>query len=181
MPRLSLAALAVAVVSFSLAAASPSVARAGEPCYQRVWDDWTKDGKIDGRYSPKCLRQAYNKAPEDLRDYSSILDDIQAALLGHYGASGSGPNSGSGNGNSTGSMGHGSKLTPAEANRRAELAVPHAGTAQSIPDTSRSLPLPLLILAGVVLAVVLAALSPPLIQRLRTRFPRTPPATQADR
>jgi hypothetical protein len=43
------------------------------------------------------------------------------------------------------------------------------------------LPLPLLILASVALAAILAAASPPLIQRLRTRFPRTRAAPQPDR
>jgi hypothetical protein len=73
------------------------------------------------------------------------------------------------------------KLTPKEARKRAERAVPHAGTSQSIPDSSRTLPLPLLILGTVALAALLAAASPPLIQRLRTRFPRTRQAPQADR
>src|SRR5205823_2973329 len=63
MRRLSVAALAVAVVSVLAVAASPSVARAAEPCWQRVLDDWTKDGKIDGQYSPRCLRQAIKNTP----------------------------------------------------------------------------------------------------------------------
>ena len=143
MRRLSVAALAVAVVSVLAVAASPSVARAAEPCWQRVLDDWTKDGKIDGQYSTRCLRQAIKNTPEDLRDYSSIDDDIQAALLGHYGASAkNGPND-RGGGSGTGGTG-GKPLTPAEAKHQAELAVPHASTAQSVPDTSRPLPLPLL-------------------------------------
>jgi hypothetical protein len=179
MGRLSVAALAVAVLSVLAVAASPSVARAAEPCWQRVLDDWTKDGKIDGQYSPRCLRQAIKNTPEDLRDYSSIDDDIQAALLGHYGASAkNGPNKGGGSG--TGGTGE-KPLTPAEARDQAELAVPHAASAQSIPDSSRPLPLPLLILASVALAAILAAASPPLIQRLRTRFPRTRAAPQPDR
>jgi hypothetical protein len=188
MRRLSVAALAAAVVSVLAVAASPSVARAAQPCWQRVLDDWTKDGKIDGQYSPRCLRQAIKNTPEDLRDYSSIDDDIQAALLGHYGASAkNGPNNrggGSGSGGSGGTGGTGGaggKLTPAEAQHQAELAVPEAGTAQSVPDTSRPLPLPLLILASVALAAILAAASPPLIQRIRTRFPRTRAAPQPDR
>ena len=182
MRRLSVAALAAAVVSVLAVAASPSVAHAAEPCWQRVLDDWTKDGKLDGQYSPRCLRQAIKHTPEDLRDYSSIDDDIQAALLGHFGAS-SGPNGGgSGTGTGSGSGGKGQKqLTPAEQQRRAEQAVPHAGTAQSIPDTSRPLPIPLLILASVALVAILAAASPPLIQRLRARFPRTRAAPQPDR
>jgi hypothetical protein len=182
MRRLSVAVLAAAVVSVLAVAANPSVAHAAEPCWQRVLDDWTKDGKLDGRYSPRCLRQAIKHTPEDLRDYSSIDDDIQAALLGHFGAS-SGPNGGgSGTGSGSGSGGNGQKpLTPAQAQRRAEHAVPHAGTAQSIPDTSRPLPIPLLILASIALAAILAAASPPLIQRLRARFPRTRAAPQPDR
>jgi hypothetical protein len=177
MRRLSVAALAVVVLS--VLAVSPSVAHAAKPCWERVIDDWTKDGKLDGQYSPKCLRQAIKNTPEDLRDYSSIADDIQAALLGHFGAAVNGPNNRNGSGGTGGSGG--GKLTPAAAKRRAELAVPHAGSAQSIPDTSRSLPLPLLVLAAVALAAVLAAASPALIQRLRTRFPRTRPAPQTDR
>jgi hypothetical protein len=183
MRRLFLVALAAAVVSVLAVAASPSVAHAAEPCWQRVIDDWTKDGKIDGHYSPRCLRQAIKNTPEDLRDYSSIDDDIQAALLGHFGAS-AGPNNGGGSGGSGGSgNGNGTQkpLTPAEAQQKAELAVPKAGTAQSIPDTSRPLPLPLLILAAVALAAVLAAASPPLIHRIRARFPRTRAAPQPDR
>jgi hypothetical protein len=170
MPRLLLAALAAAV---SLLAASPSVAHAATPCWSRVISDWTKDGQINGQYSPHCLRQAIKHTPEDLRDYSSIIDDINAALLGGVGPK-NGPNGGSGNSTNK------PKLSPAEAKRRAERAVPHAGTSDSIPESSRTVPLPLLILAAIALAALLAVASPPLIQRLRTRFPRTRAAPEAD-
>ena len=175
MPRFLLAALAAAV---SLLAASPSIAHAGTPCAKRVIDDWTKDGQINGNYSKHCLRQAYRNVPPDLADYSSILDDITAAMIGS-GPTQNGPNS-SGGGGPTATSGAG-KLTPKEAQRSAERAVPHAGKQGSIPDSSRTLPLPLLILAAVTLAALLAAASPPLIQRLRTRFPRARPAPQTDR
>jgi hypothetical protein len=182
MPRLLIAALAV---SISLLAASPSVAHAATPCWQRVISDWTADGTIDGHYSPHCLRQAIKHTPEDLRDYSSIDDDINAALIGTLtvkngtngsGGGGPGPNS-TGAGSSTG----GSAVSPNEAKKQAEQAVPHAGTPQSIPSDSSTVPLPLLIMAGIVAAAVLAAASPPLIQRLRARFPRTRTAPQIDR
>jgi hypothetical protein len=175
MPRLLLAALAAAV---SLLAASPSVAHAGTPCWKRVISDWTKDGQINGNYSRHCLRQAYRNVPPDLADYSSILDDIDAALIGPGGTQ-NGPNGSGPNG--SGPTGTSGKLSAKEAQRRAEEAVPHAGTRQSIPDSSRTLPLPLLILGAVTLAALLAAASPPLIQRLRARFPRARPAPQTDR
>jgi len=182
MPRLLIAALAVSV---SLLAASPSVAHAATPCWQRVISDWTADGKIDGHYSPHCLRQAIKHTPEDLRDYSSVDDDINAALLGTLtvkngtnggGGGGPGPNT-AGGGSSTG----GGAVSPEEAKKQAEQAVPHAGTPQSIPSDSSTVPLPLLIMAGIVAAALLATASPPLIQRLRARFPRTRTAPQANR
>ena len=178
MPRLLLAALAAAV---SLLAASPSVAYAGTPCAKRVISDWTKDGQINGNYSQHCLRQAYRSVPPDLADYSSILDDITAAMIGSGTTPQNGPNNRGGGGGPTATSGPASKLTPKEAKKQAESAVPHAGTSQSIPESSRSLPLPLLILGAVALAALLAAASPPLIQRLRTRFPRTRTAPHADR
>jgi len=180
MPRLLIAALAVSV---SLLAASPSVAHASTPCWKQVISDWTKDGQINGQYSPHCLRQAIKNTPEDLRDYSSIIDDINAALIGTLtvkngtnGGGGGGPNT-TGGGSNTGV----GQLSPKEAKKRAEQAVPHAGTAQSIPNDSRTIPLPLLIMAGIVAAALLAAASPPLIQRLRARFPRSRAAPQTDR
>jgi len=178
MPRLLLVALAAAV---SLLAASPSVAFAGTPCAKRVINDWTKDGQINGNYSQHCLRQAYRSVPPDLADYSSILDDITAAMIGSGTTTQNGPNNRGGGGGPTATSGPGSTLTPKEAKKRAEGAVPHAGTSQSIPDSSRSLPLPLLILGAIALAALLAAASPPLIKRVRTRFPRTRTAPQADR
>jgi hypothetical protein len=42
--------------------------------------DWSKDNAIDGRYSTGCIRQAMQNAPTDLKIYSSLEDDLQAAL-----------------------------------------------------------------------------------------------------
>jgi hypothetical protein len=161
-------------------AAAPSVAQAATPCWQRVIEDWTRDGQINGDYSPKCLRQAYNNVPEDLADYSSIKDDINAALLGPSGSN-SGNGGPSSSGNSTGTNGASQSPSAVQAKKRAEQAVPHAGTPESIPASSRTLPLPLLILAAVALAAMAAAGSPPLIRRVRRRFPRGRPAPQTDR
>lgn len=175
MPRLVIAALAVSV---SLLAASPSVAHAATPCWKQVINDWTADGQINGHYSPHCLRQAIKNTPEDLRDYSSIDDDINAALIGTLtlknGTNGTNGGGGGGGGGGPGPGGtNPGQLNPKEAKKRAEQAVPHAGTAQSIPADTSTIPLPLLIMAGIAAAALLAAASPPLIQRLRARFPRT--------
>ncbi len=183
-PRRLLLAAAVAALCV---VAVPSVANAA-PCWQRVISDWTKDGKIDGHYSPHCLRQAYKNTPEDLRDYSGILDDINAALI----AAGSTQRSGGGNsGNGNGPVG-GNSVTngpnsPAataaakkrEATRRAKVAkqaVPGAGTEASAPGHDRSIPLPLILLGAVIAAGAAAGAAPGLFKRYRTRFPRLRPS-----
>src|SRR3954469_3709870 len=72
----------VVAACVTVAVASPAVARAATPCYKQVIADWSADGVINGHLSAACLRKAIKKTPEDLRDYSSIIDDINAALLG---------------------------------------------------------------------------------------------------
>ena len=160
-------------------AVTPGLAQAATPCYKRVIADWAKDNVVNGHYSAACLRKAIKKTPEDLRDYSSIIDDINAALLGGVTVK-NGTNSGNGNGSGPGpgsTAGPGTSQQQAKAaQRRAERAVPHAGTADSIPNSSRSLPLPLLILGAIALAALLAAASPALIRHYRSRFPRPRPA-----
>jgi hypothetical protein len=180
MPKL-LALLALLAAALSIAAASPSVARAGTPCWKKVIADYTDaDGKITGDYSRPCLRAAMKNAPEDLKDYTGILDAISALLYGNGGSQSGG------NGASSGSAGN-STMHPAETAaekaqaakeqaQKAKKAVPDAGTSDSVPDTSRSIPLPLILFGAIGLAAALAAASPPLIRRLRGRFPRLRPA-----
>jgi hypothetical protein len=171
------------IATLALAAAAPSVSVAGTPCWQRVINDWAQNNGIKGHYSPACLRQAIKNAPTDLADYSGLIDDIYAALIdsthrthkngtnnpsssnqGSGGTGGGGSSSGGG-GNSNGT-GKGAKI------------VPHAGTPASAPAHSRSIPLPLIVLAAVLAAAALASGSPLLIKRFRSRFPRPRAAPQ---
>jgi hypothetical protein len=181
MPRLLLAILAAATF---LLAAGPADAHAATPCWKRVIQDWTADGTINGRYSPHCLRQAIKNTPEDLRDYSPIDDDINAALLDTLATKNATNNGGNGPGGAQPNSAAAKKQqerAAKEAKRRANKAVPNAGTAGSIPSSSSSVPLPLIIMGAIALAALLAALSPPLIHRVRGRFPRGRPAPQAER
>lgn len=58
---------------------STSSARGATPCWQTVVTDWS-DGRIDRTYPIACYRQALRALPEDIRLYSSAVDDIQRAL-----------------------------------------------------------------------------------------------------
>jgi hypothetical protein len=72
------AALLIAAVAFlSLA---PSLASAAKPCWELVVDDWADNSSIDRPYSVACLQEALDRAPEDIRAYSDIEDQIRQAL-----------------------------------------------------------------------------------------------------
>lgn len=74
-------ALGALVLVLVLPAAAGTVsASAATPCWQAVIADWSKDGRIQGAYAAACFRQAMQNAPTDLKIYSTLEDDLQAAL-----------------------------------------------------------------------------------------------------
>jgi hypothetical protein len=75
---LALGAL-VLVLAFSPFAGTPSAA-AATSCWRAVIADWSRNGSIVGSYPPACYRQAMESAPTDLEVYSTLEDDLQAAL-----------------------------------------------------------------------------------------------------
>jgi hypothetical protein len=75
MKRLALIALAVAFCV-------PATAKAAVPCRDRIYNDWYKDGKISSTYPIACYRDAIKHVPADARTYSSLADDIRAAMQG---------------------------------------------------------------------------------------------------
>jgi len=72
--------LSCALALLALAVSAPSAPAATTPCWKAVLADWSKDNTVDGNYSPNCIRQAMAFAPTDLKIYSSVEDDLQAAL-----------------------------------------------------------------------------------------------------
>jgi hypothetical protein len=70
--------LAALAVGGALLLAAPAVAAV--PCWQRVIDDWSADGRVDRAYPLECYERAVMYLPEDLRTYSSAEDDITRAL-----------------------------------------------------------------------------------------------------
>jgi hypothetical protein len=112
-------------------------------CAREVLSDWS-DGGIDGVYDDRCYVAAIDALPEDLRAYTSAGDDIARALRSRR-APTDGP---------TG-----------EARRLAEAPPTEAGpTARTSVD---GLPLPVVLLGGLVLAFTVAGLVPFALRRLR--------------
>lgn len=75
----------VALLIFALAATAafvPSTAGAAVPCRDRIYNDWYGDGKIATTYPIACYRDALKHLRTDVQVYSSLGDDIRAAMQG---------------------------------------------------------------------------------------------------
>src|SRR4051794_27066879 len=157
-------ALLVLIVGLAAAAATPSSAAAGKPCWEQVIDDWLDNGTINGQYKAACYQQALKHVPEDLRDYSNITDAISAALSASLGASGTGPGNGTGNGDGTtnGGGGNSGNTDPSGGtNRKLQTAPPDSIYTRGIDKLgttqASSIPVPLLVLAGLGTLLLISA------------------------
>jgi len=171
-----------------LAVAAP--AGAAKSCGRAVIDDWYEDGRVDGTYALHCYDDAVENLPRDVRDYSSAKEDIQRALQarkrgedappastdptpgddgGSAGAGGSGGSGGSGT--------PGAETLPTEttgANGGDEGGAGSGGgeaSGPTDPDSASSIPIPLLILAGLALLLIACGSAGYLIRRLQARRP----------
>ena len=132
---------------------------AGTPCRNKVVHDWNTDGKISSSYPVACYRDALKHIPTDADIYSSLRDDVraamQAAIRRTHGLS------------APAQVGHGAKATGAgnlEGTRDVkgklfaiDASKGHATASGPVAATSSSgAPLPILILGGLALALVAA-------------------------
>jgi hypothetical protein len=62
------------------APAASAEAAATVVCWKRLINDWY-DGRIDQAYPVRCYREAITHLPEDVEVYSSAREDIRRALL----------------------------------------------------------------------------------------------------
>ncbi|MDX6507538.1 MAG: hypothetical protein QOG06_2182 [Gaiellaceae bacterium] len=175
-PAFTSVALLAVLTALLVAVANPSpAAAASKPCWKSVINDWLDNGTIDQAYKPVCYQQALKHVPEDLRDYSNITDAISAALANSLrGTKPSGPTTGSGasgngvGGGSAASAGKNRKLLAAPDRSYYRRAIDNLGT-----TSADSLPIPLLVLAGLGTALLLSAAGLMAHKRLRAR-PRPP-------
>ena len=64
------------VLALSVGAATAS---AKTPCWRQIQNEWVNNQIIATTYPLHCYREAIAHVPEDLRQYSSIEEDILAA------------------------------------------------------------------------------------------------------
>jgi hypothetical protein len=150
--------LALAAVLL-LAVLVPGTAAAKTPCWKQVLNDWS-NGRAIKSYPLHCYREAIRNLPEDLRDYSSAADDILAALQRQIS-----------NRENRRLQSHGGDPNAAAHPSRSAYrrAIDNLGT-----SNADSLPIPLLVLASLGTALLLAAAGMTATKRIRAR--RRPPA-----
>jgi hypothetical protein len=134
--------------------AGEAQARTFSRCSAALIHDWYVDGRIDRTYPVRCYREALRDIPEDQIVYGTLRDDLTRALASVIrnsdgpvtgdtpvppAASSTGGGDGSGGG-SSGSDGFFGWLASALG-----------------PDTAESVPVPLLVLAGLALLLMAAA------------------------
>ena len=162
------------------AAAHESAEQPTADCYKKVINDWEDNGRIDNVYAPPCYTQAIqnlNKYP-DIKGYSNVIQDIQAALYsvlheeGRGGGDGpSGPTTSPSTSNSSGG---GSK--------RSDSGPINWVSNHLAPGNAQSVPLPLLVLGGLALLLLLAAAGTWVARRIQMNRSRPrPPAPQPRR
>ena len=170
---ITLALLALVAGLAATAAMPSSAAASGKPCWERVIDDWLDNGTIDGHYKAACYQQALKHVPEDLRDYSNITDAISAALSNSLRGGGSGTGSGTGTGS-----GSGSGTSPAGPDRTPQAAPDQSLYTQGInklgTTKASSIPIPLLVLAGLGALLLVSAGGLAAQKRLKARRPAPP-------
>jgi hypothetical protein len=138
-----------------LAVAIPAPASAaGSPCRNKVFNDWYPDGKIASSYPVSCYRDALKHLPVDAEIYSSLADDVRAAMRAAMRRSQglSAP----------AQVGHGANAVGAGAVKAALASInttkpPTDGQASTgVIASASGAPLPILVLGGIALALVAA-------------------------
>ena len=160
----------------SLLAAGPAAASA---CGDKVIDDWY-DGRIDGTYPLPCYDDAIEQLPRDLRDYSSAPDDIMRALQAAMRGEKAPPNK-----DPAIAVEPPDDPPPATPPREDPPTTPTEPNDPRPVDTvalptdpgssASSVPVPLLVLAGLALLLIAGGSAGYIVRRLQAR--RIPPPT----
>jgi hypothetical protein len=70
------------VLALAVCVSLPATADAKVPCRNQVFNDWEHDGQIASTYPLACYRDALRHVPTTDKIYTSLEDDIRAAMQG---------------------------------------------------------------------------------------------------
>jgi hypothetical protein len=163
----------LAVLGFAvagLAGAGPAMAK-DKTCAEQVVDDWYDNQRVDKLYPVHCYREAIANLPLDITDYSDAKEAILRALA--YREAGL-PDPGAGRSTVD------STVKPIAYRHTADVvvAIKDRGTQQTSTNTAgpSSVPVPLIVLAGLAGLLLLAGGAGYVARRLQARRGGPPPA-----
>lgn len=127
---------------------SAAPASAKTPCWKEVISDWYVDGRVDGTYPIPCYQQAIQNLPDDVRSYADAASEIRRAMLDR--------------------LRHGDQSNRSNKKRSEPIIFsshggePPKGLVSRLidkigPSNADSVPLPLLVLAGIAFLLLAAA------------------------
>jgi hypothetical protein len=147
--------LVAAVLGMAALASDASAANAGTPCWRQVINEWVKTDHVSATYPLHCYNDAIAHVPNDLRQYSSIEEDILAARQQAARA-----------GNDRRLTGH---VLPNQATTDPKNGLYNQAVDSLSPNNADSMPLPLLILAGLSLILIAAGGAGLVTRRVKAR------------
>ena len=180
--RTALRAL-VLVAAFAALLVLAAPAAAAKSCGRQVIDDWYEDGRVDGTYALHCYDDAIDSLPRDVRDYSSAKEEIQRALQSRKRGKPAPPaktDPTPGETSATPPDEPGDEPTdtsgapPSTGPTDGDDGGPEASPVDNASDSASSVPIPLLVLAGLALLLILGGSAGYLIRRYQAR--RVPPS-----
>jgi hypothetical protein len=167
--------LILVVTAAAVAGAFGVGAAHASTCSDALIHDWYVDGRIDNTYQVHCYREALKDIPEDQIVYGTLRDDLTRALenvirdhRGHVTPATLVPGGGNGGGpggpNGTGTGKH-------------DKGFFHWLAKKIGPSSADSVPIPLLVLGGLALALIAAAVISFFARRYQARkaAPEPPP------
>ena len=174
----AIAATALLVVGASAAGAATSASlNATSGCDLAVINDWSDNNRVDNTYAIPCYTQAIQRLSHypDVEGYSSAIDDIRNALLAaiRQDRGGGGPGGTIGPGGTSPGPG-GKNLGPGPRNGPngpLPTSIDHLGS-----GSATSVPLPLIVLAGLAGLLLLTAAATWVARRIQTRRMTPAPA-----
>jgi hypothetical protein len=146
----------VAAVLGTAALAFAKPASAAPACWRQILNEWTDTGRVSTDYSLHCYRDAIAHVPEDLLVYTDIEQDILAARQQ------------AARGNRTLQI-HDGTSTDRTASNDPDSGLYNNAIGKLGPTNADSLPLPLLILAGMSMILIAAGGAGLVSKRVKAR------------
>ena len=151
---IAVSVLVAAVLGAAAFATNASAAPTGAPCWRQVINEWVKYDRVSATYPLHCYNDAISHVPNDLRQYSSIEEDILAARQ-----------QAARRGNLRTPQVH----VPTSSTNGPPNGLYHQAVDSLSPNNADSMPLPLIILAGLSLILIAAGGAGLVTRRVKAR------------